>query len=95
MANILIYSSNPHVIDQCRVQLSQLHSVMIADSVSQSTTADVILIDSHLVNQNTDLLNQVRSKTKLLFSYWLSLARKPTNQRAYPGASGYFDPEEN
>ena len=95
MANILIYSTNPQLIDHCREHLSSMHSVKVAGTISISCIADIVLIDSLLVDQNPDFLHKLSAHSRLCLILGNHWPESKQIQALIQGVSGYFEQQEN
>lgn len=94
MANILIYSSNLQMINQCRSHLSSQHSIKVTDSFVGSDIADIVLIDSQLIDEMPSLPHQIRATSSLCLILGHHWTENKQIQSLLQGASGYLEQNE-
>ncbi len=94
MANILIYSSNPQLIDRCRACLSPGHSIKAADTTAIANIADIVLLDSQLIDKTPDLLSKITNASTLCLILGQHWPEKRQIQALINGACGYLEQQE-
>ncbi len=94
MANILIYSFNPHLLDRCRAHLTPMHSIKAAESIVIASIADIVLIDSRLIDKNPELLDKLGNSDSLCLILGCQWPEHKQIQALTQGICGYLEQQE-
>jgi DNA-binding NarL/FixJ family response regulator len=94
VANILLYSSSPQWTNHCREHLAPTHSVKTTESVAIASIADIVLIDSYLLDKKPELLNKIRRFSCLCLIVGNQWPEYKQVRALLQGASGYIECQE-
>ncbi len=94
VASILIYSENRRLVARCMVLLAAEHDVGQIHELSENARADVVILDTALLDDNRQLLEQIEAHPAHIL---LTGTRWPDDKQVdalLHAASGYYDLSE-
>lgn len=94
MANILIYSNNPHLIADCTHTLVAEHHVSRLLNIHNDFVADAVIIDAHKLNDDSKLLSLLSSKNTRFLVVGENWPNQQQIDALVHGASGYCESTE-